>query len=567
MRYLTRIGRHALLISMMCAPLGVRAAPAPAATCEMVVEKKWLNFPVRTGAQKRAVSIRVDGETVRHFELELAQGDAEWWAPLDVSEWAGKPLRVVVADLPQESKALDALRQSDVLLDEATLYQEKLRPQLHFSARRGWINDPNGLVFYQGEYHLFFQHNPYGCTWGNMHWGHATSSDLVHWQEQGEALYPDAMGPMFSGSAVVDWHNTSGFGKDGKPPLVLVYTAAGNPATQCLAFTTDGRSFTKFSGNPVVPQITGGNRDPKVFWHEPTRKWVMVLYVGRPNPGGAADARGKPPVKHTIHFLTSPNLRDWTQASVTEGGTDGSPYLYECPDFFELAVDGEASMKKWVLTGANNEYAIGTFDGTTFSPEVSRLAGVPGRGYYAAQTFSDIPDGRRIQIGWCQAPSPQMSFNQAQSQLSELTLRTTRDGLRLARQPVKELTSLRDGPNQAATLASFRAGMIELRAEIDPGDAGSVEFTLRGAKVIYDARRQELSVNGLRAPAPLVDGKQRLIVFVDRTMLEVFASDGLTYVPLPFIPKEEDQSVALEIQGGKNHLNSLQVYKLKSIWK
>ena len=325
MRYLTRIGRHALLISMMCAPLGVRAAPAPAATCEMVVEKKWLNFPVRTGAPKRAVSIRVDGETVRHFELELAQGDADWWAPLDVSEWAGKPLRVVVADLPQESKALDALRQSDGLLDAATLYQEALRPQLHFSARRGWINDPNGLVFYQGEYHLFFQHNPYGCTWGNMHWGHATSSDLVHWQEQGEALYPDAMGPMFSGSAVVDWHNTSGFGKDGKPPLVLIYTAAGNPATQCLAFTTDGRSFTKFAGNPVVPQITGGNRDPKVFWHEPTRKWIMVLYVGRPNPGGAADARGKPPVKHTIHFLTSPNLRDWTQASVTEGGTDGSP--------------------------------------------------------------------------------------------------------------------------------------------------------------------------------------------------------------------------------------------------
>ena len=428
-----------------------------------------------------------------------------------------------------------------------------MRPQFHFSAKRGWLNDPNGLVYYNGEYHLFFQHNPYGWGWGNMHWGHATSRDLVHWQEHGDVLYPDDLGPMFSGSAVVDWHNTSGFGKDGKPPLVLIYTAAGNPTTQCLAHSTDGRNFTKFSGNPVLKQITGGNRDPKVFWHAPSKKWVMVLYVELEKV-------------HTVHFFTSPNLRDWTLASVTKGGADGSNYLAECPDFFELPIDGDVSPRKWVLSAANSQYSIGTFDGQTFTAETAELTDVRGLGFYAAQTYSDVPDGRRIQIGWCQAPSPGMPFNQLMSLPTELTLGTTPAGIRLHRTPVKELESLRDGPNQADSLANFRAELIELRAEFEPGDAEAIEFNVCGATIVYDVKKQEIVVNGHRAPAPLVDGKQRITAFVDRTVVEVFASEGLTYVPLPFIPKQDDQSVSLNVQGGKAKMTSLQVYKLKSIW-
>ena len=559
-------------MAMLCVPSSAcaDAPPAPIAsevTREIVADKKLLHFPVHAGAAKRTVKISAGGELVRSFDIELADGNADWWAPADVSAWTGKKLSVVVDALPVGSKALDALRLSDTLLGSENLYREALRPQLHFSAKRGWINDPNGLAFFNGEYHLFFQHNPYGCAWGNMQWGHASSRDLVHWQEHGDVLYPDNMGPMFSGSAAVDWQNTSGFGQDGEPPLVLIYTAAGNPTTQCLAYTTDGRKVTKFASNPVVKQITGGNRDPKVFWHAPTRKWIMVLYVGLPNPVGTKDAQGNPTTKHTIHFFTSPNLRDWTQASVTDGGTDGNRFLFECPDFFELPVDGDASNKKWVITAANSEYCVGTFDGTTFRPDSSKLAGVYGRGFYAAQTFSDIPDGRRIQIGWCQADSPNMPFNQLQSLPMELSLRTTPNGLRIARQPVKELTSLRDGPDQAHSLTTVRAGLIELRAEFEPGDAGSVEFNLRGAKITYDARKQELIVNDVHAPAPLVDGRQHIIVFVDRTMLEVFASDGLTYVPLPFIPKEEDQSITQEIKGGNARMTSLQAYKLKSIWE
>lgn len=522
-------------------------------TREIVAEKKLLYFPMKTGAKSRVVTVGVDGVVARRFDIELADADADWWAPLDVSAWAGKKLSVVAEVLPVGSKAFDSLRLSDTPLDADNLYRETLRPQLHFSARRGWINDPNGLVFYNGEYHMFFQHNPYGWNWGNMHWGHATSADLVHWQEHDEALYPDALGAMFSGSAVVDWKNTSGFGKDAKPPLVLIYTAAGDPTVQCIASSTDGRHFTKFGGNPVVKQISAGNRDPKVFWHEPTKKWVMVFYVELNKV-------------HTIHFFTSPNLRDWSLTGTIAGGKGDDHFLFECPDFFELPIDGDAANKKWVLTAANSEYAIGTFDGTTFKPEGVKLPGVRGLGYYAAQTFSDIPDGRRIQIGWCQAPSPGMAFNQLQTIPSELTLHKTPDGVRLHRTPVKELESLRDGPDQAGSLADFRSELIELRAEFEPGDAESVTLNLRGAKIIYDPKKQEITVNGQHAPAPLIGGRQRITVFVDRTVLEVFASDGLSYLTMPFIPKNEDQSVSIDTNGGKAKMTSLQVYKLKSCW-
>jgi sucrose-6-phosphate hydrolase SacC (GH32 family) len=270
---------------------------------------------------------------------------------------------------------------------------------------------------------------------------------------------------------------------------------------------------------------------------------------------------------HTVHFFTSPNLRDWTLASVTQGGTSGDNYLAECPDFFELPIDGDVSKKKWVLNAANSEYSIGTFDGTNFTPETAKLLDVRGHGFYAAQTYSDIPDGRRVQIGWCQAPSPGMQFNQLMSLPSELTLRSTPAGVRLCRTPVKELESLRDGPNQADSLASFRAELIELHAEFEPGDAETVEFDLRGAKIACDMKNHEIVVNGHRAPAPLVDGKQRLTAFVDRTIIEIFASDGLTYVPLPFIPKQEDQLVSVDVKGGHAKMTSLQVYKLKSIWE
>lgn len=527
------------------------------------IEKRYLNLPIKNGPTRKVTTL-VDGRLEVRNDIGLANSEPDWWAPMDVSAWKGKTVTLQVDRLPEDSTALSAIEESDEIRGTETLYREPLRGQFHFSPKRGWNNDPNGMVYFNGEYHLFFQHNPYGWPWGNMHWGHAVSRDMIHWKELGDKLAPDNFGPMFSGSAVVDWKNTSGFGKEGKPPIVLIYTAAGNPTVQCIAYSTDGRNFTKYSGNPVVKQITGGNRDPKVMWHESTKRWVMVLYVEWQK-------------KHTIHFFTSPNLRDWTLASITDG-IPGSNFLFECPDFFELPVDGNASSKKWVLLGANSEYAIGTFDGTKFSPELSKLPGHRGRGFYAPQTFSDIPkkDGRRIQLGWFQTETKGMPFNQSMTVPLELQLVSTADGPRLTFTPVKELAKLRAKthrlkvgtltPVSPNPLAQVNAELVELRAEFTPADGSEVTFKVRGCVIAYNAKSQELTVNGHRASAPLRNGKQLLTIYFDRTGLEVFASDGLCYVPMPFQPTATDLTLGATVTSGEVKFGQLEAYELKSAW-
>jgi sucrose-6-phosphate hydrolase SacC (GH32 family) len=527
------------------------------ATRQFTINCRYLNIPIKNGVPKRIVTTLVDGQVIVKNEIELADAQPDWWAPMDLSAWRGQTVTFQVDRLPEGSKALSALEPGDALKGAKELYREPLRGQFHFSSRRGWNNDPNGLVFFKGEYHLFYQHNPYG--WGNMHWGHAVSRDLVHWRELGDALAPDELGPMFSGSAVVDRANTSGLGRAGEPAQVLIYTAAGSPTVQCLAYSTDGRKYTKFSGNPVVQQLTAGNRDPKVFWHEPTRKWMMTLYVETNKV-------------HTVQFLSSSNLKNWTLISQVEG-------YFECPDFFELPLDGNAANKRWLLTAASSEYQVGTFDGTRFAPETKKLPGHRGKGFYAAQTFSDIPssDGRRIQIGWFQTETKGMPFNQSMTIPLVLKLVSTPEGPCLSRSPVEELAALRAKthdlgstilePDGANPLAGVRAELIELRAEFEPAEANEVVFAVRGATIVYDTKVQQVVVNGHQAPAPLQNGKQRLVIFCDRTGLEVFASDGLTYVPLPFQAGASDFVLGVQAKGGRAKVNSLQVYELASAWE
>jgi fructan beta-fructosidase len=271
--------------------------------------------------------------------------------------------------------------------------------------------------------------------------------------------------------------------------------------------------------------------------------------------------------KHTIHFLTSPNLKDWTVRSRTEG-------FYECPDFFELPLSDDPKTRKWVLTAANSEYMLGTFDGTKFTPETPKLRGHSGRGFYAAQTFSDIPDGRRIQIGWLKAPSPGMPFNQAMTVPLEVKLAATPNGPRLAWAPVKELDALRGSsaklvnhvvkPGPALDLKTGE--LLDVVALLEPGKASEVSFSIRGIAVLYNVAKQELSVNGHRAAAPLLDGKLDLRILADRTAFEVFASGGLTYMPMPAIPKADNRTVSVSAQGDGAIFRSLVVYDMKSIW-
>ncbi len=429
------------------------------------------------------------------------------------------------------------------MVTQATDFQEKLRPQFHFTAPKGWLNDPNGLVFYKGEYHLFYQHNPFGAEWGNMTWGHAVSKDLLHWQHLPHALEPDAMGTMFSGSAVVDWKNTSGLGTKENPPMVILYTAAGGtndlskgqPFTQCLAYSIDGRTFTKYPGNPILPHIERENRDPKVFWHEPTKNWIMTLYLDGDH----------------YAILRSHNLISWARA-----GNVTLPGDSECPDLFELPVDGDAKRKKWVFWGAAGKYRIGSFDGYQFKAETEPLTSNFGAHTYAAQTYSDAPRNRRIQIGWMRGGNyPGMPFNQQMTLPLELSLKSTPDGPRLSSLPVAELGKIR----LRKLGAGESAELLEVRAILD----ASADATLQIGEheIRYEAATQTLHCLG--KSAKLISGKPEfdLIVYRDRTSLEVFADSGLISMPFCFVPTKPVDRVSA------SSAKRWEVYELKSTVK
>ena len=540
---------------------------------ELMIEKPYLHLPVKNGTPARVMRFVVGGHQVREFTIELADAEPDFWVFADVSAFRGKALQIHVEELPDGSQGVASIHQADDVPGADRLYQEKHRPQFHFSSRRGWNNDPNGLVYCDGRYHLFYQHDPYGWSWGNMHWGHAVSTDLVHWKELPEALYPDEMGTMFSGSAVIDWSNTAGFQEGREKPIVLLYTAAGgeNPAsagrpfTQCIAYSTDnGQTLTKYADNPVIPHLEGTNRDPKVIWHEPTERWVMALYLG---------ARDE---AHYHALFASSDLRSWTKLSEVALAVGRG----ECPDLFELAVGGDETNRKWLFSQASGHYLIGSFDGWTFRPEVGPLRWQgDASAAYAAQTFSDIPaeDGRRIQIAWLQQELPGMPFNQMMTFPVELTLRTTEDGPRLFVNPVKEIELLHDqrhawenetlAEGSANLLAGLGGDLFHLRAEFEVGDAQEVGFIVRGVPVLCHARKQEVTCGKASGALRPVEGKICLEVLVDRASIELFGNGGETYLVAGMIPPDNNTSLELVSKGGTATVRSLEVYELRSVWR
>ena len=442
------------------------------------------------------------------------------------------------------------------------VFQERYRPQFHYTMTKGWINDPIGLVYYKGEYHLFNDHNPFsrrfpdGLAEGEQsHWSHAISGDLVHWKHMPIAVYPDENGACWSGSGVVDWTNTAGFQTGTEPSLVLVYTSAGNSFSQSLVFSNDcGRTWKKYEGNPVIKQIDKGNRDPSVFWHEPTKKWVMVLYV----TGGSAN------------FFTSDDLKEWTPTSQVHL-TD----FHECPDLFELPVDGDDTNTKWVLYDAGFSYWIGGFDGKTFIPEAGPLKGDYGNNFYAAQSWHDT-QGRRIQIGWMRQDDDlfgNMPFNQQMSFPCELTLRKTGKGIKLFRYPVREIeklytqqfeltdTTAKPGDNP---LAGISGDLFDIEMEIEPGDAARFGVRLHETAITYAGGK--VSCLGGTADASLINGSVKLRILVDRASLEVFVNDGEVSMTSIFKPKEKNTGLELYARDGNVNIRSLRISKLKSSW-
>ena len=572
---MSRIKTITLIAAIAC----IYTIGAFAVEREFKFDSKYLNLPVTKEADECLVSLEVEGEKVREFTINLAPGEPDFWVYLELKEFAGKNGRLIASKLSKEQiKGFEAVHQDNTFPGEDELYKEKLRPQFHFSSKRGWLNDPNGLVYFKGEYHLFYQHNPFGWNWGNMTWGHAISTDLVHWVEQGEKLHADELGTMFSGSGVVDWNNTTGFQTGDEPPLILIYTIAGNESswskgqtfTQGIAYSNDrGASFTKYEGNPVLPKIERINRDPKAIWHEPTNQWVIVLYFERGAMG----------------FFTSKDLKKWEFQSEME-----SDSVRDCPELFQLAVDGNPENKKWVLYGGPAHYYLGEFDGIGFKPETGPTRFNYGNCFYASQTFSDVPesDGRRVQIAWGTVAIPGMPFNQQMVFPVELTLHTTDDGLRIFAYPVEEIRNihgkkyswrneeLEPGENP---LEKVKGNLFDIDTEIELGDADEVGFEINGLPVTYMVR-ENLLIGGMgeeggrgfgqgetKAELKPADGKISLRILVDRSSVEIFANKGRIYMPMQAVRNLNDKSLRIYSKGGNARIEQLTVYEMKSIWR
>lgn len=489
------------------------------------------------------------------------------------------------------------------------LYNQQYRPQFHFTPAQNWTNDPNGLVYFNGEYHLFFQYNPFGLVWGHMSWGHAVSKDLVHWKQLPVAL-KEANGVMiFSGSAVVDRNNTSGFGKNGKTPLVAIYTGYHTKShlqDERIAYSLDnGRTWTKYSGNPIININSDNFRDPKVFWYQPDHHWIMVLALS---------------AQHKVSFYSSNNLKNWTHLS-DFGPKAATGGVWECPMLQPMAVDGNPHNIKWVLEvglnpgsiagGSGGQYFIGNFDGKKFT--ATQPTGAPGdtvrwvdygKDFYAATSWSDIPksDGRTLWLGWLDnwqygQKAPTSPWRGGMSVPRSVGLKTFPDGIRLVQNPVKELQKLRydhhhlsniavSGMNDELSQRGIRGDVLEIDAVFTLGSASEFGFLVRKGEsqqtaVGYNVDRHQMYVDRTHSGAdsfskdfpgvqhgPLRpdDNTIRLHILIDRSSVEVFGNDGQTVITDKIFPNLSSNGLQLFSKGGKVHVKSLDIWKLKSIW-
>ncbi len=454
-------------------------------------------------------------------------------------------------------------------------YNEIYRPQFHFSPEKNWHNDPNGLIYYDGEYHLFYQYNPHGREWGFMHWGHAVSTDLVHWEHLPIAIYPDENSEdklhctAYSGTAIVDEMNLLGKQTGREKTLVIFYTS--KECGQRIAYSTDrGRTWVKYEGNPVIAyDETDDARDPKVFWHEPSKKYVMVLYRKQ-------DAEDK---SRGFSFYQSDNLIDWEYKSHIYG-------FFECPDLVPMVVSNRPDETKWVLFNGDGSYMIGNFEGEQFTPETARIQGDFGKNYYATQTWSNIPesDGRVIQLAWMKGGVfPGMPFKGQMTFPSELVLTKYSYGYQLNRKPVREIERLYEkhyrwedetlipGINQNL-VKKVKGNLLHIRGEFDLKNCNNFGFYIgksnksSGIEILYDAKRETISLLGSMAPLPAIDNKVTLEILVDRTSVELFGNEGQSVITNYFTPESDADQLVLFNSGGELQVNRLDIYKLRSAW-
>jgi len=521
------------------------------------------------GTPVQEVTISIGGEKKLAADLPLAFGDmniAGYLPVYDLTDCQGKSLQVSYHSFTGKQPAK--------FLVQGEIPGRKSGdgvPAFHPHCRIGRLNDPNGLCFADGVWHLFHQ---YACGMASKHWAHYTSTDLVNWKEKPIALFPDHLGSMHSGSGVIDVMNTSGWQKGENPPIIAAYTGSRGMGgsdkiqVQCIACSVDGgKTFTKYEGNPVVGKkqhlksTPDHSRDPKVFWYSPTKGmdataedgfWVMILFEGR---------RGN--MCHSIY--TSADLKDWKKHGEVKG-------FYECPELFPLAVDGEKDKVKWIMYGADGNYHIGDFNGRSYCPETKKKIRMHyGTRFYAAQTFSNTPAGsdglpRRVQVGW---QDHQISFP------VEMTLRNTPLGLRVCMLPVREIENLYTDSKKFDglkldygddnPLAEFTSGLYDIELVVDLGKSERLEFDIRGHKLVFDVEDSRLTYGKLKVKLP-ESQKLELRIVVDNLSTDIYAGlHGLYH--MPFSVWNKSKGISVSTGGGAIVFETLRVRELKSIWK
>ena len=518
---------------------------------------KYVLLPVEERAENASVRvIGKDNQSYRRPNVRLSVDHVDYYVPLEIKD--GQTLDIIfhgdrrTKGILKEFACWKEMKFSNTF---DTSNVERFRPEYHHSPVYGWMNDPNGMFYKDGEWHLYFQYNPFGSLWENMTWGHSVSKDLVHWEALPNAIEADAIGTIFSGSCVVDTRNSAGFGKNA---IIAYYTSAAEAQTQSMAYSTDGgRTFTKYEKNPVITSDIPDFRDPKIFWHEPTQKWIVVLAAGQ-----------------EMQFYSSPNLKEWTFESSfgRQYGNHGG--VWECPDMMQLPVRG-TGQQKWMLVcninpggpfgGNATQYFVGQFDGHKFTceskPEVTKWMDY-GKDHYATVSFSNAPENRHVVIAWMsnwqyanQVPTHQ--FRSSNSIPRDLDLFADGEETYCGVIPSKEMQALRG--KKVKKLSDVCELVIDIK--------NSMELTLsntNGEKVtmFYDAQKQTFSMDRTKSgdcsfsetfatvtTAPTHGAMKQLRIFIDRCSIEAFAADGkmaMTNLVFPSIPY-----TMLKVKGGK----------------
>lgn len=556
--------------------------------------KKFLLLPVQENAPEGKVNIIVNNEfqLEQNINIRLAREKVDYYVPLDLSAYQGKSVSVDVTGMPASSLCWKEIKLSDTF-DSSN--RETYRPVYHHTPVYGWMNDPNGMFYKDGVYHLYFQYNPYGSMWANMTWGHSTSTDLTHWTYEGTAIVPDAWGAIFSGSCVVDKDNTAGFGKGA---VVAFYTSAkstpwGDVQSQSMAYSLDnGKTFIKYEHNPILTSTERDFRDPKVFWYAPGKHWVMMLAVGQ-----------------EMQIYSSGNLKEWKKESSFGAMQGAHGGVWECPDLVEVAVEGSKE-KKWVLIcnlnpggpfgGSAAQYFVGSFDGKKFvneSPTQTKWLDW-GKDNYATVTWSNAPAGRCIALGWMSNWQyannvPTTQYRSANTLARDLTLYRAGGELFLKSKPSPEIKKARaeekkistfevKGNYEVASLLADNKGAYEIEMTIENKGTSKIDFSLmneKGEKVAmyYDVVRKQFvmdrSASGIVGfsrdfpavtVAPVRNTDQiHLRLFIDRSSVEAFGEDGEYVMTNLVFPAEPYNRMVFSSDKGSYIVKSMNVYRLQ----